>query len=338
MKTTIKDVAKLVGVSPSTVSRVISDSPRISEETKSLVRLKMKELGYYPNAIARSLVNKSTNTIGIVMPQSTKDAFLNPFFPMTLSGISEAAHEEGYCLLLSTGNDENEQLKSILNIVLSGRVDGVIIMFSSAYNVIMKNICELNIPVLIIGKPIDDKNVLYVDNNNVEAAYGVTKELIKRGHKNISFVSGSFNFMVSIDRLDGYRNALMDSGIEFSKKYIKEAEFSRNGGFNAMMELLSIKDRTTAVVVTDDLMAFGAIDAAKSLGIKIPSELEVVSFNNIPLAEYCMPSLTSVEINSPVIGYESAKLMIEKIKGIASTNNIIVPTKVVYRETMCEKG
>lgn len=225
MKTTIKDVARLAGVSPSTVSRVISDSLRISNETKNSKKA-MEKSGYHPNAIARSLVNRSTNTIGIVMPQSTRQSFLNPFFPMTLSGISEAAHKEGYCLLLSTGNDENEQLDSILNIVMGGRVDGVIIMFSSLDDVILRCIAALKIPVLIIGKPISSEGILYVDNDNVKAAYDVTEELIKEDTK-IGLISGPFSFMVSIDRLDGYRNALMHYGIEFSKIYKGNAIFRR---------------------------------------------------------------------------------------------------------------
>lgn len=334
MKTTIKDVARLAGVSPSTVSRVISDSPRISDETKKTVKKAMEKSGYHPNAIARSLVNRSTNTIGIVMPQSTRQSFLNPFFPMTLSGISEAAHKEGYCLLLSTGNDENEQLDSILNIVMGGRVDGVIIMFSSLDDVILRCIAALKIPVLIIGKPISSEGILYVDNDNVKAAYDVTEELIKRGHKKIGLISGPFSFMVSIDRLDGYRNALMHYGIEFSKKYIKETQFLEDSGYNAMTELLTMKESPTGIVITDDLMAFGAINAAKKLGVNIPKDIEIISFNNIPLAEFCSPSLTSVDINSTVLGYESAKLMIEKIKGIADKEKVIVPTKIVYRQTL----
>lgn len=336
MKATIKEVAKLAGVSPSTVSRVISDSPRISDETKEEVRKIMKTLGYHPNAIARSLVSRATKTIGIVMPQSTQEAFLNPFFPEALSGVSRAAHEEGYCILLSTGNDEKEQLESIKGIVMGGRVDGVIIMYSSVENVVLKAVSSLKIPVLIIGKPIDAKGVLYVDNDNVEAAHKVTQKLIEKGHKRIAFISGSLNYIVSLDRLDGYRDAIIENNMEFNREYIKQCEYSKESGARAMKELLNYKEKPTAVVLTDDVMAFGALEEAKKAGVRVPEQLEVVSFNNIPLAEFCTPGLTSVDINARSLGYEAARLMVEKIKGTAGEDRVIVPTKIVYRETLRE--
>ena len=333
MKVTIKEVAKLVGVSPSTVSRVISDSPRISDETKKSVKAAMEKLGYHPNAIARSLVNKSTNTIGIVMPQSAEMAFLNPFFPQALSGITSAAHEENYCLLLSTGDTEKEQLSSIENIVMSGRVDGIVLMFSSVDSSTLDFLTSLNIPSIIIGKPLDSHGILYVDNDNVDVSYKVTKELISNGHKKIGFLSGPFKFVVSLDRLDGYRNALLEAGIPFEKAYICENEYKKEHGFNNTKKLLSLKERPTALVVTDDVMAFGAMEAVKSAGLRIPEDMEVISFNNDPLAEFCRPSLTTVDINAYALGYNSAKLIIEKIKGTAKKDKVIVPTKIIYRES-----
>lgn len=334
MNITIKEVAKLAGVSPSTVSRVISDSPRISDETKQAVREIMDELGYHPNAIARSLVNKATNTIGIVMPQSTERAFLNPFFPQALSGVSAAAHEQGYCILLSTGKSEKEQLESIQNIVMGGRVDGVIIMYSSVDNSAMDALERLRTPVVVIGKPLKSKSALYVDNDNVEASFGVTEKLIKNGHKRIAFISGSFRLVVSLDRLDGYMNALKKYEIPFTKEYIVElSEFIKEGAYERTKQLLSLEERPTALVVTDDVMAFGAMDAIKESGLRIPEDIEVMSFNNVPSAELTSPSLTSVDIDAFALGYESSKLIIEKIRGEAKRDRVIVPTNIIYRES-----
>lgn len=338
MKVTIKEVAKLAGVATSTVSRVISDSPRISDETKKNVKEAMEKLGYHPNAIARSLVNKSTKTIGIVMPQSTQMAFLNPFFPEALSGIAAAAHEQGYCILLSTGNNDDEQLESISNIAMGGRVDGIIIMYSSVDNVILDTVRGLKLPVLIIGKPLRAKGVLYVDNDNVEACYSVTEKLIKKGHKSIALLGGKLKLIVSLDRLDGYRNALLKNKIPFARELIKECEFTKECGYLKMKELLQLKDIPTAIVATDDVMAFGAMDAIKEAGLRIPEDIEIISFNNVPLAEFVNPSLTSVDINAPMLGYESARLMIGKIKGSTKENKVIVPTKLVYRESFLDSN
>jgi DNA-binding LacI/PurR family transcriptional regulator len=334
MNITIKEVAKLAGVSPSTVSRVISDSRRISDDTKKIVREAMDTLGYHPNAIARSLVNKATNTIGIVMTQSTERAFLNPFFPQALSGVSAAAHEQGYCILLSTGKTEKEQLESIQNIVMGGRVDGVIIMYSSVDNAAMDALNKLRTPVIVIGKPLKSKDTLYVDNDNVEACFKVTEKLINNGHKRISFISGSFKLVVSLDRLDGYVNALNKYSIPFRKEYIVElSDFIKEGAYERTCKLLELEERPTALVVTDDVMAFGALDAIREKGLRIPEDIEIISFNNIPSAEITKPSLTSVDIDAFALGYEASKLIIEKIRGEANKDRVIVPTKIVYRES-----
>jgi len=339
MNVTIKDVAKISGVSPSTVSRVISNNPRISDATKKIVREAMKKLGYHPNAIAQSLVNRSTSTIGIVMPQSTERAFLNPFFPQALSGISSAAHEKNYCLLLSTGSTEEEQLISIENIINGGRVDGIIIMYSSVNNVILEAIKELNTSIVIIGKPLEGADkILYVDNDNIEASRSVTNKLIKNGHKKIAYVSGPFEFVVSLDRLDGYRNALLENKVDFDRKLIGEGDFTQQGGYECMKKILQCEDRPTAVVVTDDIMAFGVIEAIKEVGLKIPKDIEIISFNNIPLAKFCSPALTSVDIDAYSLGFQASKLIIEQIKGTTESKRIIVPTSIVYRETFSEKN
>lgn len=332
MKTTIKEVAQLAGVSPSTVSRVISDSPRISDETKKVVREAMESLGYHPNAIARSLVSKSTSTIGIVMPQSTERAFLNPFFPQALSGVSAAAHEQGYCILLSTGDNEKDQLSSIESIVMGGRVDGVIIMYSSVDNEVLDALKRMKVPAIVIGKPLKPKDVLYVDNDNVKASFEVTEKLIKNGHKKIALISGAFKLVVSLDRLDGYMNALKKYNIPFRKEFIVElSEFITKGAYERTMELLKSEDRPTAFVVTDDVMAFGVMDAIKESGLRIPEDIEIMSFNNVPSSELTNPSLTSVDIDAFSLGYEASKLIIEKIKGEADRDKVIVPTKIVYR-------
>ena len=339
MNVTIKDVAKISGVSPSTVSRVISNNPRISDATKKIVREAMKKLGYHPNAIAQSLVNRSTSTIGIVMPQSTERAFLNPFFPQALSGISSAAHEKNYCLLLSTGSTEEEQLISIENIINGGRVDGIIIMYSSVNNVILEAIKELNTPIVIIGKPLEGADeILYVDNDNIEASRSVTNKLIKNGHKKIAYISGPFEFVVSLDRLDGYRNSLLENKVDFDRQLIGEGDFTQQGGYECMKRILQHEDRPTAVVVTDDIMAFGVIEAVKEVGLNIPKDIEIISFNNIPLAKFCSPALTSVDIDAYSLGFQASKLIIEQIKGTTESKRIIVPTSIVYRETFSEKN
>lgn len=332
---TIKDVAERAGVSPSTVSRVISDSPRISEKTKEKVRQAMKELGYHPNAIARSLVNKTTKTIGIVMPRSAEHVFLNPFFPEALRGIAKCAHDEEYCLLLTTGNTEKEQMESLNSIVFGGRVDGLILMYSRVNDAILHKVMELNLPFSMIGRPYNDENINYVDNDNVKAAYEATNFLIKKGHRRIGLINGSLNLVVSLDRFEGYKKALIENKIKLDESLLTSSDFVQQGGYDCMKIILSNPNPPTAVLVTDDLMAFGAIRAARELGFKVPHDISILSFNNIPLAEHATPPLSSVDINAYKLGFEAARLLIDEIMGKnKEKQKIIVETKLMSRKSV----
>jgi len=335
---TIKDVAEKAGVSPSTVSRVIADSPRISEETKQRVRRTMKELGYHPNAIAQSLVNRVTKTIGVVMPRSAEHVFLNPFFPEALRGISKYAHDEGYCLLLTTGNTEKEQMESLKSIVYGGRVDGLILMYSKVEDKILEKLLELNIPFSMIGRPYSNEEINYVDNDNEKAAYEATNYLIKKGHRRIGIVNGSLSFVVSLDRYKGYKKALVENNINLDESLLTSSDFVQQGGYDCMKILLSNHIPPSAVLVTDDLMAFGAIRAAKEKGLKVPQDISILSFNNIPLSEHATPPLSSIDINVYKLGYEAAGIVIDEIQGKnADKQKIIVETKLIARKTVANK-
>jgi DNA-binding LacI/PurR family transcriptional regulator len=236
--------------------------------------------------------------------------------------------------LLSTGSTEEEQLKSIKEIVMSGRVDGVIVMYSSVENKVLKFLREKQMPILLIGKPLDDKGILFVDNDNVTAAYNVTKGFINRGHKKIAYISGKFEFVVSLDRLDGYRNALADNNLDFNREYIVSVDYLKNEGYIAMNQLLQLQDRPTAVIVTDDAIAFGVIEALKHANIKIPEEMEIVSFNNVPISRFTNPKLSSVDVNAYQLGYKSGELLIDNINNVENAEKFfIVETEIIYRES-----
>ncbi|TDT63380.1 LacI family DNA-binding transcriptional regulator [Fonticella tunisiensis] len=336
---TIKEVAERAGVSPSTVSRVISDSPRISDETKQKVRRAMEELGYHPNAIARSLVNRATNTIGIVMPRSAEDVFLNPFFPEALRGIAKCTHDEGFCVLLTTGNSDDEQIESLLSVVRGGRVDGVILMYSKLDDPILEMLTEMNIPFSMIGRPTISEDINFVDNDNVNAAYEAANYLISMGHRRIGLINGSLNLVVSIDRYEGYKRALAKNKIELDESIIMSSEFVQEGGYESMKKMLSVENPPSAVLVTDDLIAFGAIRAARDMKVKIPDEMSIISFNNIPLADFATPPLTSVDINAYSLGYKAAKLVIDDIKGKKHKPSCyIVETRIVFRDSVISKN
>lgn len=333
MAVTIKDVAKVANVAPSTVSRVIANSPRISEKTKERVREVMDQLGYHPNFIARSLASQSTRAIGLVMPSSTDVVFQNPFFPTVLTGLSEGAHSKQYALHMTTGKTEDEIFDGVVAMVQGGRVDGVVLLYSKVEDRVIAYLRERDFPFVVIGKPFkDDENISYVDNDNFKAGKEVTEHLIQLGHDRIGFIGGNLDLVVTVERLLGYEKALRNSGISLVDDYIVNDEFLRESGQDAVKELLSLEKPPTAMVVADDLMALGVLNKLDEMGISVPDDISIVSFNNVLIAEMARPPLTSVDINIFDLGYQAAKSLIQKVENPDEPiKRIIVPFKIVRR-------
>ncbi|MFZ5351539.1 MAG: LacI family DNA-binding transcriptional regulator [Bacillota bacterium] len=334
MSVTIKDVAKAAGVDPSTVSRVIADNPRISQKTKEKVLQVMNELDFHPNAIARSLANRSTQTIGVIMPNSSEQVFVNPFFTEVMRGISMSALKKGYNVLFSTGSNTEEEYKSTKRLVNEKRVDGLILLTSRVGDKTIEELMKKKFPFVVVGKPTKNENINWVDNNNSEAGYTATEHLIKQGHKAIGFIGGEFSYVFMGERFRGYKKALDVYGIEFSKDYLALEEFLEEGGYRAMKKLMAVNKRMTAAVVADDLMAFGVMRAIREEGLRIPNDIAVVGFNDTPLARYVDPPLTSVEIFVFELGYNAAEILINQLEQEdEQKKHIIIPTRLIERKS-----
>ncbi|RBW69514.1 LacI family DNA-binding transcriptional regulator [Bacillus taeanensis] len=335
MAVTIKDVAKMANVSPSTVSRVIANNPRISEKTKRRVRETMKQLGYHPNFHARSLANKSTDTVGVVMPSAAHNVLQNPFFPEVLRGISTKAYENRYGLYLSTGTTEEEIFEEVVTMVQGRRVDGIILLYSRVDDQIMNYLEEEQFPFTVIGKPyIHAERITHVDNDNYYIAKEVTDYLIQLGHERIAFVGGNLDLVVTRDRMRGYQQALIEAEIPFHDEYTIHEKFLKEGGRDAIAELLSLDQPPTALVVSDDLMAFGMLSHLDNMNVRVPEDISIISFNNIMLSDYSRPPLTSVDINIFQLGFEAANCLIEKIKHPnALPKRITIPAKMIKRQS-----
>ncbi|WP_223589402.1 LacI family DNA-binding transcriptional regulator [Neobacillus bataviensis] len=335
MSVTIKDVAKLAEVAPSTVSRVIANNSRISEETKRKVKKAMKQLGYHPNQNARSLASQSTQTIGLVLPSSGDVVFQNPFFSMVLQGISEGSHKNKYAMHLTSGKSDAEIFEAVVRMVQGKRVDGIILLNSKVEDKVISYLREMVFPFVVIGKPFKDaEEITHVDNDNVRAMRETTEYLIDYGHRKIAFIGGSLELMVTVDRLDGYKQALNNANIPIKNEYILHGEFLREGGQEAVSELMALEQRPTALVVVDDLMALGVLSTLDELGVKVPEEISVVSFNNVLLSEMSKPPLTSMDINIFDLGYQATRSLIEIIENRTEpTKRIVIPHKLVERQS-----
>jgi DNA-binding LacI/PurR family transcriptional regulator len=335
MNVTIKDVAKIAKVSPSTVSRVIANNPRISLKTKERVRGVMDELGYHPNFNARSLANKSVQAIGLVMPSSTDKVFQNPFFPEVIRGISKIAHDKEYAILMSTGETEKEIYDGVIRMVQGGRVDGVILLYSRVNDKVTNFLDEKKFPYTMIGKPhTNTDGTTHVDNDNYSAGKAVTNYLLGLGHKQIGFVGGSLELLVTVERLNGYKAALAAANISYRKDYVAHEEFLREGGQEAIEELMSLKKPPTALVVADDLMALGMLNTLDEMKLRVPEDLSIISFNNLLLSEVSRPPLTTVDVNIYQLGYHAAKCLIEIItQPLEPAKRIIVPYNIIERSS-----
>lgn len=332
MKVTIKDVAREANVATSTVSRVLSNSHKISDKTKERVNDAIKKLNYTPNIIARGLANNKTRILAVILPKEAEDIFSNPFFIQAMKGISIYAQKESYYIMYAfkqEGKDDREWFKKFID---SNLVDGICLLNSKENDDTIKYLNDIEFPFVVIGRPDEVDNVLWVDNDNVRAMYDLVQILINYGHKNIAFVGARSNLNVSKDRFNGYKQALLDNKIEVKGDLIYEAEeFTQiNGSYAA--DIILRKNKPTAIVATDDLLAFGVQEALNKLEIK---DVSVVGFNNIPMAEYQNPALSSVDINSEMLGFYASKLIINKLEEKGnSKNSYIIETKLIERDSI----
>lgn len=311
---TIKDVAKRAGVSPSTVSRVIADHPRISPETKERVRSIMAELGYYPNAIARSLVNQTSNSIGVIRARLTQEDFANPFFPAVIQGISSVAHKHRLNLVLSTSSTFAQEDEECLSLLRQRRVDGVILLASHQQDRLIPRLVEARFPFVLIGRYDGTEEINWVNNDNIADAQRAVEYLIGRGHKEIACLDGDPRYVVSLDRLAGYKNALERHGVDADPELVEHSEFSVDGGYQATMRLLERK-RFTAIFAVDDLMAIGAMRALQERGLVVGQDVAVVGFNNTILGAYVQPGLTSVHVPIYELGQIAVQMLTAQIYG-----------------------
>ncbi|MFD2671406.1 LacI family DNA-binding transcriptional regulator [Marinicrinis sediminis] len=337
MPVTIKDVAKVAGVSPSTVSRVISNHPRISPKTAAKVKRIMIEMGYHPNMVAKSLVSKKSNTLGVILPRPAEELFLNLFFSEFIRGIVTQATRQGYDLLMSSGTTESEEMEAITRFVKGRRVDGVILLSSKKNDPTVKFLREQNFPFILIGRSDEHADVLSVDNDNVQAAYDVTKYLISLGHERIGFVSGPPQLVVSQDRLEGYKKALKESNLPMKSHWIVEGEFLQESGYRAMSMIMNLADRPTALIITDDLVAYGVVRGITELGYQVPDDISLFSFNNISISELTTPPLSSVDIGIYQMGYTASQALLRNIQEDQhDQRRIVIPHRLIIRQS-CAK-
>lgn len=335
MAVTLKDVAALAGVSPSTASRVCKNNPSISRETKEKVRKAMEQLGYEPNVSSDIEDSSLKKAIGIILPPSPKESFENAFHLEVIRGISQFCNQHNYINTVITGQDEDEILKTVDNVVKSGQVDSFIITYSKQTDPITEYLYNEGLLYIVIGKACRFANqTVYVDNDNVLAAQEATEYLIQLGHTNIAYLGSDSNLLFSADRRSGYQLALLNAGIKVRQENIIELPFVPEEHIEPLHNLLKKENHPTAIVVSDDLFAVALERICTEVGLSIPQDLSIISFNNSLFARLTSPQLTSIDINSVQLGIEAASQVINHMENpnLLATK-ILVPHRLIERES-----
>ena len=338
MAVTIKDVAALAGVSPSTVSRTCKNNPSISEETKERVRKAMAELGYEPNFQASNLASQNSRTIGIILPASAKEVYENSFYLEAIQGISHYCNGRQYMTTIVTGQDEAEILDAVRSMSRSGKVDGFIILYSKKDDPVIDYLFNEGLLYILIGKATQYTNqTIYIDNDNLLAGREAAEYLYQLGHRRIAYLGSDSSLMFSADRKAGYQLALASHQLPVRPEYCVELKNVSENNEEAIRGLLMQKDRPTAILVSDDILAVSLERVCLENHLAIPEDLSIISFNNSLFARLTSPQLTSIDIGAGQLGSEAASQIINHIENpnLLATK-IIVPHHLIERDSCCK--
>lgn len=327
----IKDVAKKAGVSVTTVSRVLNGEKYVKDDLKAKVKRAIDELGYAPSHIARSLVRKKTNLIGVIVPDLTSS-----FYSTILSSIEETASLNDYNLLVCNIIEDTDKELKYLNVFKEMRVDGIIIMHEKLSEDIRSFINKLDIPVIFSSvRPLDHKFVSVIIDD-YEAAYDATRYLIELGHERIAFIGGDMRDITSgQNRYVGYRNALKDQRVRIVNDYIRFGDYKTLSGYNLMKELLACEPRPTALFAVSDDMAVGAMNCIHDHQLKVPDDISIIGFDGSQLTELVRPRLSSMEQPIQDMGKITVDTLIELISDptYSPREDLILGHKLVVRDS-----
>ena len=305
---TIKDVAKLAGVSVSTVSRVLNTSGYVEKTTEERVMAAIKQLNYKPSQIARGLVSKKTKTFGLVLPDIN-----NPFFPEVARGAEDEASLHGYNIMLCNSDWDVQKEKMYINILLEKCVDGIILVGSRLGDEYLKEIVPtLDTPVVLLDRT-SALDVHSLSTNNILGGYLATKHLIDQGYQTIAHISGPLQSRSAQQRLTGYRKALTEHNRAYDVVLVTEGDYRIGGGTVGMQRLLRLNTVPDAIFCANDLMAIGALEVLNDANIKVPEQVALVGYDGIHLCKYVYPKLTTVRQPTYEMGRKAVHVILKNL-------------------------
>jgi len=330
-RVTVKHVAARAGVSTATVSRVVNDNPRVGPEARAKVTIAIEELGYVPNPSARSLMTQRTGSIGVVILESADRLFGDPFFGQLMLGVSAALSERDRQLVLMLAPDREEEAK-IERYLVSGHVDGVVLVGPHGADPLLKRLVRSSLPMVVSGRPIGRGTVSFVDSQNRSGAEAAVRHLITSGRQTIATVYGTLDLPSATDRLEGYHDALTSAGRPIDPSLEASGEYRARTAFEAMNALLRRHPDLDAVFVGSDSMAIAAMQAIKESGRRVPEDVAVIGFDDLPTARESRPTLSTVRQPIEAIGREMVRLVLQQISDPGSAaNHVVFATELVLR-------
>lgn len=331
MSTTLEEIAKHAGVSRSTVSRVMNDHPNVDQETRARVRSVAESLNYQPNVAARSLAAGRTHILGLVIPMGVSALFSDPYFPLLIQGIASACNANEHSVMLWLAEPEYER-RMIRQVLQGGLIDGVILASALMDDPMLEALRKRGLPFILVGRHPTDNEVSYVDVDNVNSAREMVAYLLRLGHKRVATIAGPNNMIAGADRLQGYLLALRNRGFASDPALIVEADFTEEGGYIAMQRL--VPHVPDAVFVASDAMAVGALRALREAGLRVPEDIAMAGFDDIPFAARADPPLTTVRQPIQRMGTLAAETLIDLISHPQpQPRRIILPTELLIRES-----
>ncbi len=329
MAVTMRDVARQAGVSVATVSRVFNESGPVGERTRQRILQTAGALRYVPNGTARSLTTNTTETVGVLLPN-----LYGEFYSEVIRGVEGAVRARRYHTLLSSVHDGPEELVAALR-TLVGRVDGLVVMSPDiAADVIEANLPE-GLPVVLLGAAVPGHAAVTIDNE--AGAAEMTAHLAGLGHRRIAHVAGGAGNADAQARLAGYRRAVAEAGLDADPALVVDGDFTESSGWAAAHALLELGERPTAVFAANDSMAIGALRAFREAGLDVPADVALAGFDDIPVAEYVTPALTSVHVPIHELGARAVETVLDAVLDGSDARFTTLPTRLVVRES-CGAG
>jgi LacI family transcriptional regulator len=328
---TIRDVARLSGVSPMTVSRVINESAQVSPDTRRRVEQAISELGYVPSRLARGLSRQRTRTLALIVPDVA-----NPFFTLIVRGAEDFARRADYRVILCDTRADVNLERDVIEEMIAHRVEGIVIApVSDRSKVHLRRLAKFGVPFVLIDRTVAGVDADAVLGDSVGGARQLVEHLISLGHRRIGFIVESDEVSTARDRRRGYEAALAAAGLQLDPALVADATVDPRGGFDGMQRLLALEERPTAVFTVNNLVALGAIEAVREAGLEVPDDIALVCFDDIEYASRLHPFLTVMEQPAETFGTLGTQLLLERIDGRGSERRrvVVLPAEFVVRKS-----